>query len=262
MTDVYAALKARLDADVPAVVATMMDGSAGPGGKLLLRPGEPPLGGLGAAALAALVAPDALALVARERSEQRRSATPRGEVTVFLAVYPRPPRLMLFGAVHIGVAIAAVAKQLGFRVSVIDARAAFATRERFPHADDLIVCWPDEAPAEIAVDESTDAVLLTHDEKFDDPTLLALLRTDCRSIGAIGSRATTRQRAERLRAAGVGDADLARIHSPIGLDLGGVTPEEIALSIVAEMVAVRYGRDGRKLSAARREAEPATAGRS
>jgi xanthine dehydrogenase accessory factor len=182
-------------------------------------------------------------------------------VTVFLEVYPRPPRLLLFGAVHTGIPIAAFAKQLGFRVSVIDARSAFASHERFPHADDLIVRWPDEALADIAVDESTYAVLLTHDEKFDDPTLLALLKTDCRYIGAIGSRNTTLQRAERLRAAGVTDADLARIHSPIGLDLGGVTAEEIALAIVAEMVAVRYGRDGRRLSTKLRAAEPLQAGR-
>jgi xanthine dehydrogenase accessory factor len=196
-------------------------------------------------------------LLTKERSEQRRYATPRGEVGVFLEVYPRPPRLLLFGAVHTGIAIATFAKQLGFRVSVIDARSAFATTERFPHADDLIVRWPDEALAEITVDESTYAVLLTHDEKFDDPTLMTLLRTDCRYIGAIGSRTTTAERNERLRHQGFTDEDLARIHSPIGLDLGAVTPEEIGLSIVAEMVATRYGRDGRKLSAKLREAEAA-----
>lgn len=254
MSMLYEALRERLAAGEPAVVATIIEGPAGVGRKLLLCPGAGPLGDLSDSALEARVTVDALELLTRERSEQRRYPTPAGETTVFLEVYPRPPRLLIFGAVHTGIAIAAFAKQLGFRVSVIDARSAFATRERFPHADDLIVQWPDEALREIAVDESTYAVLLTHDEKFDDPTLLTLLRTDCRYIGAIGSRATSAAREERLRAAGFTHEDLARIHSPIGLDLGAVTPEEIGLSIVAEMIAVRYGRDGRKLSAKVREA--------
>jgi xanthine dehydrogenase accessory factor len=254
MSELFDALQARLQAGEPAVVATIIEGPAGVGHKLLVRPGEAPLGGLGDAALEARATADGLDLLARERSEQRRYATPAGEVTVFLEVYPRPPRLLIFGAVHTGIAIATFAKQLGFRVSVIDARSAFATAERFPHVDDLIVQWPDEALATLPVDESTYAVLLTHDEKFDDPTLMTLLRTDCRYIGAIGSRATSAERNGRLRAAGFTDADLMRIHSPIGLDLGSVTPEEIALSIVGEMIAVRYGRDGRRLSVKVREA--------
>jgi xanthine dehydrogenase accessory factor len=262
MSTLYEALRARLDAGEPAVVATVIDGPAHVGRKLLLRPGDDPLGSLGDPALDAQATVDALELLASERSEQRRYATPQGETAVFLEVYPRPPRLLIFGAVHTGIQIAAFAKQLGFRVSVIDARSAFATRERFPHADDLIVKWPDEALQEIPVDESTYAVLLTHDEKFDDPTLMALLRTNCRYIGAIGSRTTTLERNERLRAQGFSDEELARIHSPIGLDLGAVTPEEIGLSIVAEMIATRYGRDGRKLSAKLREAEATEGARS
>ncbi|MCC6629160.1 MAG: XdhC family protein [Chloroflexi bacterium] len=254
MSELFDALQARLGAGEPAVVATIIDGAGAVGHKLLIRPGAPLLGGLGEPALDIRATADGLDLLTRERSEQRRYATPAGEVVVFLEVYPRPPRLLIFGAVHTGVAIAAFAKLLGFRVSVIDARSAFATAERFPHVDDLIVQWPDEALQEITVDESTYAVLLTHDEKFDDPTLMTLLRTDCRYIGAIGSRATSAARNDRLRAAGFSDADLTRIHSPIGLDLGSVTPEEIALSIVGEMIAARYGRDGRRLSAKVREA--------
>lgn len=248
MSTLYTALRERLRAGEPAVMATVIEGPALVGRKLLLRPGAEPLGSLGDAALDRHVTADAPALLARERSETRPYPSPEGEVTVFLEVYPRPPRLLVFGAVHTGIAITTFARQLGFHVAVIDARAAFATKERFPHADELIVEWPDEALARIPVDESTYAVLLTHDPKFDDPTLVALLRTDCRYIGAIGSRGTTLERNERLRAEGFTDEDLARIHSPIGLDLGAVTPEEVALAIVAEMVAVRYGRDGRKLS--------------
>jgi xanthine dehydrogenase accessory factor len=255
MSTFYDALRERLDAGEPAVVATVIDGPAEVGRKLLLRPGADPLGSLGDPKLDALATVDALELLTRERSEQRQYEALLGDVTVFLEVYPRPPRLLIFGAVHTGIHIATFAKQLGFRVSVIDARSAFATKERFPHADDLIVQWPDEALQEITVDESTYAVLLTHDEKFDDPTLMTLLRTDCRYIGAIGSRTTTMERNERLREAGFTDDDLARIHSPIGLDLGAVTPEEIGLSIVAEMIATRYGRDGRKLSAKLRAVE-------
>jgi xanthine dehydrogenase accessory factor len=250
----YGALRARLDAGEPAVVATIIEGEDGVGRKLLLRPGAAPLGGLGDAALDEAVARDARDLLTRERSETRRYPAPGGQVSVFLEVYPRPPRLLVFGAVHVGILITAFARQIGFRVLVIDARAAFATPERFPHADELIVRWPDEALAEMTVDESTYAVLLTHDPKFDDPTLMTLLRSDCRYIGAIGSRGTTLERNDRLREAGFTEAEIDRIHSPIGLDLGAVTPEEVALSIVAEMIAARYGRDGRKLSVKLREA--------
>jgi xanthine dehydrogenase accessory factor len=260
MTTLYEALKARIEAGEPAVMATVIEAAELTGRKLLLRPGEPALGSLGDAVLEQQVAVDGLALLRRERSEQRHYQLAGEAITVFLEVYPRPPRLLVFGAVHTGILITSFAKQSGFRVSVIDARSAFATPERFPHADDLIVRWPDEALAELTVDESTYAVLLTHDEKFDDPTLISLLRTDCRYIGAIGSRTTTLERNERLRAEGFTDDQLGRIHSPIGLDLGAVTPEEIALSIVAEMVAARYGRDGRKLSLKLRETIAAETG--
>jgi xanthine dehydrogenase accessory factor len=248
MGTLYDALRERLRAGEPAVVATVIEAPSLTGNKLLLRPGDEPLGSLGEADLDAAVADEALDLLARERSETRTFPSSEGEVSVFIEVYPRPPRLLVFGAVHTGIHITSFAKQLGFHVSIIDARAAFATQERFPHADELIVEWPDDALARIPVDESTYAVLLTHDPKFDDPTLMTLLHTSCRYIGAIGSRGTTIERNERLRAAGFTDDDIARIHSPIGLDLGSVTPEEVALSIVAEMIAVRYGRDGRKLS--------------
>ena len=244
----FDALEARLDAGQPAVVATVIESPTLLGRKLLLRPGDAALGGLGHEQLETLVARDAAELLARERSEARQYDLPEGQATVFIEVYPRPPRLLIFGAVHVGIHVAAFAKQVGYHVSVIDARAAFATQERFPHADALIVEWPDDALQRIPVDEGTYAVLLTHDPKFDDPTLMALLRTNCRYIGAIGSRPTTIERNERLKAEGFTDDDLERIASPIGLDLGAVTPEEVALSIVAEMIAVRNGRDGRPLS--------------
>lgn len=249
MSSLYESLKTRLEAGEPAVVATVIRSERLIGRKRLVRPGAEPVGSLGDSSLDEQIGRDAVDLLTRERSEQRTYQLASEPVTVFLEVYPRPPHLLVFGAVHTGILITSFAKQIGFRVSVIDARSAFATQERFPHADDLIVKWPDEALADMTVDESTYAVLLTHDEKFDDPTLVSLLATPCRYIGAIGSRATTLERNERLRATGLSDSDLARIHSPIGLDLGAVTPEEVALSIVAEMVAARYGRDGRRLSA-------------
>jgi xanthine dehydrogenase accessory factor len=262
MDTLYPLLRERIDAGEPVVVATVIESPDWTGRKLLLRPGADAIGDLGDAVLEEMVAHDAWDLLARERSETRQYDLPQGRVSVFLEVYPRPPRLLVFGAVHTGILITAFAQQIGFRVSVIDARAAFATRERFPHADDLIVEWPDDALQHIPVDESTYAVLLTHDPKFDDPTLIALLRSPCRYIGAIGSRPTTLERNERLRAEGFTDEDLARIHSPIGLDLGAITPEEIALSIVAEMIAARYNRDGRRLSVKLREAMAADEARS
>ena len=133
---------------------------------------------------------------------------------------------------------------LGYHVTVIDARGMLATRERFPLADEVLTEWPDEAMARIGLDAGTAVVVLTHDPKFDHPALVVALRSEARYIGAIGSRGTIRQRQEALLEMGFTAKQFSRIHAPIGLDIGGQTPAEIALSIMAEVVAARHGRGG------------------
>ena len=137
--------------------------------------------------------------------------------------------------------LARMARELGYVVVVVDGRAAFATRERFPEVDDLVVGWPDEAAEQIGLGPGDAVAVLTHDVKFDEPAIVEALRRGCRYVGAIGSRRTQADRRARLLAAGVGAADLDRLRGPIGLDLGGRSPAETALAIMAEVVAERYG---------------------
>ena len=167
--------------------------------------------------------------------------TGAGPASVFLEVFPRQPRLVIFGGVHIAVALVPLARALGYRTIVADGRAAFLTRERFPDADQLILAWPEAAFAEIGLDASCYVCILSHDPKFDEPALQLALRSPARYIGAIGSRKTQASRREWLASAGFSDAEMARVHGPIGLDLGGRQPAETALAILAEMTAVRYG---------------------
>jgi xanthine dehydrogenase accessory factor len=158
-----------------------------------------------------------------------------GETIFVHALRPRPA-LYVFGAIDHAAALTRVGKLLGYRVTVCDARAAFVTPERFPDADELVVEWPDRFLAGAAVDDRTAICVLTHDEKFDVPALLAALETPAAYIGAMGSKVTTADREERLRAAGVGDAGIARIHAPIGLAIGARSPEEVAVAIAAQIV--------------------------
>ncbi len=151
------------------------------------------------------------------------------------ALAPRPA-LYIFGAIDHAAALARVGKLLGYRVTVCDARARFVTPERFPEADELVVEWPDQFLRSAPVDETTAICVLTHDEKFDVPALIAALETPAAYIGAMGSKVTTADREERLRAEGVGDAGIARIHAPIGLAIGARSPEEVAVAIGAEIV--------------------------
>jgi xanthine dehydrogenase accessory factor len=163
---------------------------------------------------------------------------------VFYEAFVPPPRLIIFGAVDFSAALARVAKILGFRVTVCDARPTFATSTRFPEADEVVVDWPDRHLAAVGADLGPrDAVcVLTHDAKFDVPAVVAALATDVGYLGAMGSRRTTDDRARRLRDAGVTDEGLDRIMAPIGLDLGARTPEETAVAICAEIVACQTGR--------------------
>ena len=163
-------------------------------------------------------------------------------VDVFVDVYPTPPKLIVFGAVHIAIPLVKFAKELGFRTVVVDGREKFVNRERFPEADDLIVAWPDEAAPQLKIDSNTYIVILTHDEKFDEPALEAVLPTSARYIGAIGSKTTTANRAQRLRDMGIPADQIARIHGPVGLQIGAKDPAEIAVSILAEIIAVKYGK--------------------
>jgi xanthine dehydrogenase accessory factor len=158
--------------------------------------------------------------------------------------------LLIFGAVHVAQSLSRMAKALGFRVIVTDARAKLLTEERFPEADRIVLAWPDEAIEQIAIEPNTYVAILTHDPKFDEPALLGTLETKARYIGAVGSRKTNRDRRERLRAAGVSEESLSRIRGPIGLDIGAQTPDEMAISILAEIIAIRHGRHGGPLTQA------------
>jgi xanthine dehydrogenase accessory factor len=165
----------------------------------------------------------------------------RRDGDVFIEPFRRPAHLVIIGAIHIAIPLHRLAKLMGYRVTVIDARAKFATKERFPEADELIVAWPDEAMGRIAIDNSTYVVILTHDPKFDLPGLRSVLGKDAGYIGAIGSRKTNQNRFDALRAEGFAEDQLSRVHGPIGLDLGGRGAEETALGILAEITAVRFG---------------------
>jgi len=155
---------------------------------------------------------------------------------VFLTVHVPPPRLVVTGAVHISQALAPVARLLGYDVTIVDPRTAFASPERFPDVK-LIAQWPDEALPALGIDSYTAFVALTHDPKIDDPALLHALARDCFYIGALGSKKTNARRLERLKAQGVTDAALSRIHAPIGLAIGAASPPEIAVAIMAEITA-------------------------
>ena len=176
---------------------------------------------------------------------------------VFADVFGPPPRLFVYGAVDTADALCAAAGAIGWRTIVADARARFATRERLPNADEIIVAWPEEALAQVAPDHTTAILVLTHDDKFDVPLLVGALASEAYYIGALGSRRNQERRRERLLEAGVDEADLDRISGPAGLDIGAHTPAETAVSMLAEIMAVRAGRDGGRLkdSAGRIHAE-------
>ena len=181
-----------------------------------------------------------------------------GGLTLFADVYGPPPRLLVYGAIDTAEALCRGAKLLGWTAIVADARARFATRERIPSADELLVAWPDEAIATVQPDVGTAIIVLTHDDKFDLPMLQAALASEAFYIGALGSRRNQERRRGLLLEAGVPERDLERINGPAGLDIGAESPAETALSMLAEMLAVRVGRPGGALRDAktRIHAEP------
>lgn len=185
----------------------------------------------------AQAAADPLADVLAQRLRSGKSGTVEtGEGKLFLTVYVPPPRLVAIGAVHISQALAPMARLLGYDVTIVDPRTAFATPERFPDVP-VIAEWPDVALPPLNIDGYTAFVALTHDPKIDDPALLHAFARGCFYIGALGSKKTHARRVERLKGEGASDADIARIHAPIGLAIGAVSPPEIAVSIMAEITA-------------------------
>jgi xanthine dehydrogenase accessory factor len=170
-------------------------------------------------------------------------------VQLFLQVHAPSVRLVVIGAVHIAQVLAPMARLAGFEVTIIDPRTAFASSERFPDVE-LIAEWPQDALPAFKLDRRTAVVLLTHDPRIDDPGLVAALAAGCFYIGALGSKKTHAKRLERLRAAGCGEAELSRIHAPIGVDIGALTPPEIAVSILAELIAAQRRKALRSVEAA------------
>jgi xanthine dehydrogenase accessory factor len=170
---------------------------------------------------------------------------------VFAEIYAPPPRLLIYGAVDTAEALCAAAKLLGWQTIVADARAKFATRDRIPSADELLVAWPEEALVQVSPDHATAVVVLTHDDKFDVPALQAALATEAFYVGALGSRRNQERRRERLLESGVTEEAIERIAGPCGLDIGADSQPETALSMLAEIVAVRAGREGGKLKKAK-----------
>jgi xanthine dehydrogenase accessory factor len=258
--EVFAALRQALVEEEAVVGATVVSGEP-LGAKMLVFEDDRTVGSLGTPELDAAVRNDARAFFqAGEAGIRSYRLADSSEVEVYLEAHLPPRHLVVVGAVHIAIPLVAMAKELGYRTTVIDAREFFATRERFPHADQLIVAWPDEALAQLKITPQIDIVILAHDEKFEDPALHVALRSRAGYIGAIGSRKTSQQRLERLRRAGFTDQELARIHAPIGIDIGAKTPAEIAVSILAEIIAVRRGRLGQALRPAKSEPAPTPSG--
>lgn len=247
MSELFEELDARLHQEQGTALATLVRGESHIGAKLLVYPNKTARGSLGNAALDALVIADAERAIwtadARTRTYVVEGETGAQAFDVFIEGFPPPPMLIIVGAGHIAIPLTVFAKTLNYRVVVIDARSAFATRERFPMADELIVAWPDETLEKMELYPSTDIAVLTHDPKFDEPTLKVVLSREVGYIGAIGSRKTRQERDERLKKQGLTDEQLKRIHGPIGLNIGAESPEEMALAIMAEIVAMRHGKD-------------------
>jgi xanthine dehydrogenase accessory factor len=190
------------------------------------------------------VARDAIALLRDGHPGQiRYDDAPGGPLRVFVDTYPSQPTIVIFGGVHIGVALAQLAKATGgFRVVVVDARGAWATPERFASADEIHVMHADDYLKGHPLGSNSYVAVLSHDPKLDDPALIGALQSDARFVGAIGSPKTQRERRQRLAAAGISEEQLARLHGPIGLDVGAQSPEEIGVAILAQMIAAKSGK--------------------
>ena len=251
----FEAVADAVDSGQPVAVATVVTPGARLGQRLMVWP-DRVTGSLDDPGLDLAVVEDAAAMLDQGATAIRyygpQGECQRSEVAVFVQAFAPPPRMFVFGAIDFAAAVARTGRFLGYHVTVCDARGVFATRARFPEADEVVVDWPHRflagAIEQGQVDRRTVLCVLTHDPKFDVPLLEVALRTEAGYIGAMGSRRTHDDRLSRLRAAGVTEAELARLSSPIGLDLGARTPEETAISIAAEIIARRTAAGGQPLS--------------
>jgi xanthine dehydrogenase accessory factor len=246
-------LKEYLQKDQSVVLAVVVRGPADLLGAKALIPAEgEPAGPLLETPLREALLKDAQTLIADRSSTTRRYPSLQAggdeEIEVFFDVHRPAPQLIIVGGVHIASDLIHFAKPLGFYTYLVDPRTAFATPERFPHVDELSHQWPDEALPAIGLTSETSIVVVTHDPKLDDPALMMALPSSVGYVGALGSPKTHAQRVKRLLANGLTQEQVDRLHAPIGLNLGGRTPAEIALSIMAEIVAVRNKVTGSKIA--------------
>ncbi len=246
---IFTQLGDALRTDRPTALVTRLDGTQ-IGAKLLVT-GDTTLGELGTPGLTHAATQEARALLAVGQTAIRtfgENGEPVGmEVRLFIQAFAPKPNMYIFGAIDFSRAMARVGRLLGYCVTVVDARPVFATKARLPDADRVVVAWPDDFLTTAPVDERTALIILTHDVKFDIPLLLVALKTTAAYIGAMGSRRTHAKRILELQRSGLSAADLARISAPVGLDIGARTPEETAISIAAEIVALREKRSGGRL---------------
>ncbi|MBZ9644819.1 XdhC family protein [Streptomyces sp. PSKA30] len=248
----FGAVAESVTAGRPVTVATVIDGPAPRGATLAVWPDQVS-GTLGASGLDVAVTADARGELALGATGVRHYG-PHGErredtVSVFLHSFAPPPRMLVFGAIDYAAAVARIGDFLGYRVTVCDARPVFATAKRFPPGVEVVVDWPHRYLRGTETDERTVICVLTHDPKFDVPLLEEALRRPAEYIGAMGSRRTHGEREKRLTEAGLTPRELSRLRSPVGLDLGARTPEEVAVSVAAEIVALRWGGSGAPLTA-------------
>ena len=249
--ELLGAWRSKVAADAPVALATVVGGPA-PLGASLLVDAAGVTGSLGAEGLEVAVVDDARGMLAAGQTGSRHYG-PQGQrriddVTVFVQSFTPPPRMLVFGATDFAAAVSRIGVFLGYRVTVCDARPVFATARRFPEAHEVVCDWPHRYLEGTEVDERTVMCVLTHDPKFDVPLLEVALRRPAAYIGAMGSRRTHDDRLRRLREVGLSEQEIARLHSPIGLDLGARTAEETAVSIAAEIVQNRWGGSGRPLA--------------
>jgi xanthine dehydrogenase accessory factor len=238
--EIYPELQSCLANNQMAAIATVISG-AGLGQKMMIYPNGCTLGSLGNPALNFQVQNWLQHLIDVQETSSHTFLEGDEQVEVFGEIIAPAARMVVIGAVHIAIPLVALAKTLGYHTIVIDPRSAFATRERFPHVDELIIEWPSTALEKIHPDEATYIAVISHDEKLDNPALQIALASPARYVGVLGARKNIPKRLAALKESGITDEQLARLHAPIGLNLGAILPDEIALSILAEVVASRHG---------------------
>ncbi|MBS1879847.1 MAG: XdhC family protein [Actinobacteria bacterium] len=243
----------------PVAIATLLDGE-GAGGKLALIDGEVEGRFDGPELLYHSVSRDAAGMLAQGRSGVRRygadGAVLGAELGVHVHSFAPPPKMMIFGAIDFSAALARIASELGYEVTIADPRAPFLETPRFKRAAKTMLVWPEEAFEQVELGPRDAILVFTHDPKFDQPALVGALETEAGYIGALGSRKTTADRERRLREGGVEESALERVHAPCGLDIGAATPEEVAVSVLAEIIGERSGRIGTPLRGGSAEIHP------